>query len=114
MSCRLLSEACRARFCHNILQISISLYDARSDNTDYVPHQVLMQLAKHVPGALRNFYREIVARQLYWGDGITFHEADQETCRLLINLLGTDLEALPDGSRTRADILQALAWTEDE
>lgn len=97
-----------------LAQEAIRLYDIRSDNTDCVPHQVLMQLAKHVPGALRHFYREIIARQLYWGDGITFHEADQETCRLLISLLETDLEALPGGSRTRADILQALAWAEDK
>lgn len=97
-----------------LAQEALSLYAVRSNNSDHVPHTVLMQLAKHVPGALRHLYREIIRHQLYWGDGITFRQADQETCRFLIDLLETDLETQPDRSRTRSDILQALAWAENE
>lgn len=91
---------------------ALDLYDRRTKNDDYMAHQILSNLAKFVPGALQGLYDDIIERQLYWGDGVTFREANQEVCIHLLGLLETDLEAQPHGYMIRGDIVEALAWSE--
>lgn len=91
---------------------AFDLYDTRRKNDDYIIHQILSNLAKFVPGALHGLYHGIIERQLYWGDGVTFREAGQDICTLLLELLDTDLEAQPYGHMIRENMLEALAWIE--
>jgi hypothetical protein len=91
---------------------AFELYDTRTKNNDYLVHQILSNLSKFVPGALQGLYDNIIERHLYWGDGVTFREANQEVCIRLLGLLETNLEAQPRGSLLRADIVVALAWSE--
>lgn len=81
---------------------------------DYLPQIVLMNIGKFVSHALQDLYPEIIKRQLYWGGGVTFREADAEIGLRLLALLETDLEAQPQGYMLRSSILEALAWIEDD
>lgn len=72
-----------------VVLAAFELYDTRTMNDDYIAHKILSNLAKFVSGALHGLYDHIIERQLYWGDGVTFREANQETCIRLLGILGT-------------------------
>lgn len=98
---------------HDLAIAAFELYDNRTKNDDYIAHQILSNLAKFVSGTLRGLYGEIIERQLYWGDGVTFREADHEVCTRLLGLLEVGLETQPHERMLRTDIVEALAWSED-
>lgn len=87
-------------------------FDAGSvrSQTEYTPHEILGNLAKNVPGSLAGLYQDIIERELYWDDGVTFREADPATRDLLLSLLENESLA----SFIREEILCALAWIDDE
>jgi hypothetical protein len=87
---------------------AFDLHDSRTKNDDYIVHQILSNLAKFVSGALQGLYGEIIERQLYWGDGVTFREADHEICTRLLGLLEGGLKAQPHERGLYSDIVEAF------
>lgn len=95
-----------------IATAALNLYDAGipDDRFQYLPQIVLMNVGKLVPGALAGLYEDIIERNLFWGGGVTFWRADPTTRDKLLAFL--ELDKLK--SSERDDILDALAWIDDE
>jgi len=96
---------------HAVALAALELFDVGVENRfQYLPQIILENLAKAVPGALQGLYTLMITRNLFWGDGILYWEADPDTGDLLLSLLETDQQ---DGPKHH-DLLCALAWIRDE
>ena len=91
---------------------ALELFDARiSDNRfKYLPHHILANLAKIVPGSLKGLYPQLIERKIFWADGALYREADSATRDLMLSLLKSDLQ----DNHLRQELLTALAWIGDD
>jgi hypothetical protein len=58
----------------------------------YLPHIILKNLAQAVPGALQGLYPRLIERNLFWGDGVLYREADAGTRDLLLDFLENEVQ----------------------
>ncbi len=90
---------------------AVELFDVGVEGRfQYLPHIILENLARTVPGALQGLYTHLIARNLFWGDGVLYWEANSGARDLLLTFLETDLQDI----LKRHDLLCALAWIGDE
>jgi len=98
---------------HEIALLALDLYDARINSDDYVPQQVLTNLAESVPGALHGLHSRLLDRGISFASNVIFREADPATRDRIISYLAQD-QFPPFEGDARADLLCALAWIGDE
>jgi hypothetical protein len=90
---------------------ALELFDVGVEKRfEYLPHIILENLAKVVPGALQGPYSQLINRNPFWDSGIMYWEADPEARDLLPSLL----EKEQQDSLKRDNLLCALAWIRDE
>ena len=94
-----------------VAKAALEMFDIGIAGTqfEYVPHHILMNIAKLVPDALDALYEDIIARNLFWGDGVTFRGADPAIRDMLLNLLENNRPKVWEFD----DLLTSLAWIDD-
>lgn len=93
---------------------ALDLYDA-GDQTTYNPHIILTNLAAVVPGSLENLYRQLLARDLFWLEGMMFYGADAALRDHLITLVETGTyDPAFHASYRHDEFLYILAWIGDK
>jgi len=94
----------------SIAVAALELFDAGANSNEYIPHQILTNLANVVPGSLQGLYPSLLERDLGWGSDSMFREADWATRDRIISLLDAQVQSI----YTRQDLLCALAWIGDD
>ncbi len=89
---------------------AIERYDTRPEVDDFLPQEVLTNLADVVPGSLKGLTHLLLERDLAFAQNQIFREADAATRDQIIALL----ESGTSTYYSREDLLSALAWIGDE
>lgn len=95
---------------HEIALAAIERYDAMPDEDDFLPQEVLTNLADFVPGSLKGLTHLLLERHLAFAQNQIFREADAAIRDQIIALLESGTSAY----YSREDLLSALAWIGDE
>jgi hypothetical protein len=89
---------------------AIERYDARPEVDDFLPQEVLTNLADVVSGSLKGLTHLLLERDLAFAQNQIFREADAATRDQIIALLESGTSVY----YSREDLLSALAWIGDE
>ena len=96
-----------------IALLALALYDAGEES--FAPQRILTHVAAIVPGSLQGLYPQLLARDLFWTEGMLFREAEPGLRDQLIALVeaGTSDPAFHPGYDQHA-FLSILAAIGDE
>ncbi|HVB23012.1 MAG TPA: hypothetical protein VNG51_13805 [Ktedonobacteraceae bacterium] len=89
---------------------ALERYDAIPESTDLLPQEILTNLAKSVPDALKGLTSLFLERHLAFAQEQIFREADAPTRDKIIALLESGISSC----YKRGELLSALAWIGDE
>lgn len=97
-----------------VAQDALSLSTHKICLDDYLPQEILANIARTGSSALQGLYNEIIEKGLFGGNGETFQSADAVTRDHLLTLVEEPEETYAHRNYHRFHVLEALAWIRDE